>query len=292
MEHHTSYSEYSTTYQQVEGVLSAALKQTDFHKLEEATVRFLHAIECGTIKFERDEAIDFLQALLAKAANEAVGLLGCLRAGALNAAYHHTRALWELLAAGDYIYADGTKKTRRLQKFNQYQFLNRYLHYKHCSAKLLTNEISADDFERECPITAAEFVELETRVQSWRKIWGLKSTDSIDKIRNWHHPAVIENLFDHSINAKSFKWLYTIVCHATHLSPLGSRLAGGLFIIGFPQKKGEIDVDRVNSVIHGGLLALQKFAVFLSETANVGHIEGIVEIDFDPPVPPERNPGT
>src|SRR5437899_7478530 len=110
----------------------------------------------------------------------------------------------------------------------------------------------------------------------WQRIWKPHGSDP-SLIQNWHYRATINDLFQSSKETKDLWDVYEMLCHATHLSPLGERVAGGDFLIGFPRDGDGFDYRKINQPIIGTILGAQQITIRLDEVVKAGLIEGVLD---------------
>ncbi len=265
------YSEYVKDYPSALAVIADCLRRSHLPRLENVALRFSHALDEKTLDLKDGNEREFLMALLAKTVNEMFASIGSLRHGALLTCYHHARSLFELFASLEHIYCKPSKQKRKLEKFHEYPKVAKYLHCRERQRELLPNTVTDEQSALECHV-------LETEFDEWRRIWNLESKDDLEKVRNWHHPATIENIFESSDETKQISRDYGMVCHATHLSPLADRIVGGHFLIGFPKDAtGAFDYQKINRPIDYTIIAALRIAICLHRKVNAGLIEGVLD---------------
>lgn len=110
----------------------------------------------------------------------------------------------------------------------------------------------------------------------WQRIWKLDGSDP-GCIQNWHHPATITGLFQSSEETKYLWDTYEMLCHATHLSPLGERVTGGHLLIGFPRDSSGFDYRKINQPIVGTILGAQRITICLHKIVKTGLLEGVLD---------------
>ena len=114
------------------------LSRTTLPKFEELTLRLMHALETKQLQATDELSEEFFNSMMCKLVNECLGFVGCLKNGADLAAYHHTRAVWELYAALNYALGDDSKREKRLRRFNQFHELQQFNHYQASDLTLLS----------------------------------------------------------------------------------------------------------------------------------------------------------
>ncbi len=272
-----SFSEYAADYPRAMAIIADCLSRSYLPRLENIALRFSHALEEKILDLKAGNERVFLVAVLVKTVNEMLAVMGSLRNGALLSSYHHARSIHELFAALEHTYCAPSKRERKLEKFIEYPNVARYLHYLDWQRRLSGGEITEDEFKSGCKVSADAFHDLSKRLPEWKRIWKLKNADAKDirEIKNWHHPASIEGLFQSSEEAKRSWQIYEMICHATHLSPLGRNVTGGNYFIGFPRDGNGFDYGKINQPIAATILGAQKIAMCLHEKVNAGQIEGV-----------------
>lgn len=271
----TPYHEYAKGYPKAIASIAACLADSHLAKLEAIALRFAHALEENTLDLKQGNEREFLCDILVQATNEMFAMIGCLRNGALLPSYHHTRSVLELYASLEHVYCAPAKRERKLEKFVEYPNVSKYLHSHSWQQQLSKGEITNDQFIQGCAISQNEFNDLKKRLTKWQRIWKLKDADP-DIVKNWHYPATIRGLFESTAMTNDFWTTYEIVSHATHLSPLGRRLRGGQYLIGFPADSSGYDYKMINWPIVYSILASQAIVSCLHETVRAGLIEGVL----------------
>ena len=272
------FTEYIEYYPEGLDKINECLRHSHLHYLENVALRFSHAIEEHVLDLKSGNENTFLIGILAKSVNEMFATIGSLRNGALNASFHHPRCLNELFATLEYVYSKSDKFKHRMEKYIEYPHFNMYKHFLYWKQKLAENKISEDEFGAGCKVSKKDFDNLKESWPKWQKLWKLKSKDAdFSKIQSWHFPASIKDLFHSTDRVKAVWETYEMICHATHFSPLGGRLAGGNALIGFPHSKNGFDYLHINKPIDLTILAAQNIAIILYEKIKAGLIEGVFE---------------
>lgn len=272
------YSEYIKRYPIALDAIRDCLIKSHLPHLENVTLRLSHALEENILDLKDGNEKIFLTSVLVKTVNELFATIGSIKYGGLLACYHHSRSIFELLASLEHVYSNPSKRKRKLEKFIEYQYLARYLHYLSWKDRLSTGEITKEQFDHGCRVSEEDFRGLLKRISEWQRIWKIKGDDpDLSVIQNWHYPATIEGLFKSSTDSNGVWDTYELICHATHLSPLGERLTGGHFLMGFPRNGSDFDYQKINQAIDGAILGAQKVALCLYKKINAGLIQGIFD---------------
>jgi hypothetical protein len=270
------FLEYADVYTIALGTIADSLSHSNLPRLENIALRFGHAVEEKTLDLKDGKEREFLSAILIKTTNELFAAVGCLRNGALLACHHHARAVLELFAALEHVYRKPSKRERRLEKFVEHQNVMHYLHYQDWQERLANGRVTNSEFVQGCKVSESRFRDLEERLAEWQHIWKPEGSDP-GLIRNWHYPATIEGLFQSSEETKQLLDGYKMLCHATHLSPLGPRVAGGHFLIGFPQDRHGFDYRKINQPIDYAIQGAQLITISLHDIVKTGLIEGVLD---------------
>ncbi len=274
--HIQPFEDYIASYASVLGALQKHLAKSKLFILEDIACRYMYSLEMKILDLKEGNEQTFLTDTLVKATTEMFATIGVLRHGTFLPAYHHTRSIFELYAALEYMYSVSDKKQRRLDKYIEFPNLAKFLHHRNLKKDLDAGRIDEKDFLESYALTESEFKELETHKTEWKRIWKLKNEDP-GKVQNWHYPTTIEGLFQSSDTARMIWTSYKNVCHATHLSPLGRRLAPGNLLIGYPKDSSGVDYSKVNMPIVYSILAAQNITNFLETNLKVGTITGVLE---------------
>jgi len=269
------YLDYAKGYPAALATIADRLTRTYLPDLENIALRFSYALEENILDLKSGNEQTFLTAVLVKVTNEMFGEIGALRNGALLASYHHARAALELFASLEHVYCTSSKKGRKLEKFIEYPNVSKYLHFQEWQTYLSEGKITHEEFLNGCNVSENNFQELKSKIPNWQRIWKLQKSNP-SSILNWHHPASIKGLFESSDKTKSLWETYEMLCHTTHLSPLGARVTGGHFLIGFPRNDKDFDNRRINQPIVGTILAAQCITICLQEKVKAGLIEGVL----------------
>jgi hypothetical protein len=269
------YLDYIKSYPAALAEIADCLSRSSVPYLENIALRFSYALEEKVLDLKSGNEQAFLTAVLVKVTNEMFGEIGALRNGALLASYHHARAALELFASLEHVYCNPSKKQRKLDKFIQYPNVSKYQHFQEWQTCLSEGKITHEEFLNGCKVSENNFQELKSKMLDWQRIWKLQESNP-SSILNWHHPASIKGLFESSDETKALWETYEMLCHLTHLSPLGERVTGGHFLIGFPRDGKDFDYQRINFPIHGAILAAQRITICLQEKVGAGLIEGVL----------------
>ena len=270
------YLDYTKGYPAALASIAGCLSRTSLPYLENIALRFSYALEENILDLKSGNEQAFLTAVLVKVTNEMFGEIGALRNGALLASYHHARAVLELFASLEHVYCKPSKKERKLGKFIEYPNVSKYVHFQEWQAHLSEGKITHEEFLNGCKVSENNFQELKSKIPDWQRIWKLQESNP-SSILNWHHPASIKGLFESSDETKILWKTYEMLCHLTHLSPLGERVTGGHFLIGFPRDGKDFDYRRINQPIDGAILAAQQIAICLQKKVGAGLIEGVLD---------------
>lgn len=270
------YHEYAKDYPVALAGITDCLSHSHLPRLENIALRFAHALEEKTLDLKDGNECEFLSAVLVKTTNEMFAAIGSLRNGALLACYHHARSVLELFAALEHVYCNPSKRERKLEKFVEYPNVARYLHYRDWRTRLSNGGATRDEFAQGCHVSGSRFQELEKMLPEWQRIWKLDGKDP-DRIQNWHHQATINGLFQSSEETNDLLDTYEMLCHATHLSPLGERVTGGRLLIGFPRDSSGFDYRKINEPIVGTILGAQRITSCLHKIVKTGLIEGVLD---------------
>lgn len=273
------YSEYIKLYPSALDEIIDCLRNSHLPQLENVALRLSYALENKILDLKKDKEKVFLTTILVKTVNESFATIGSIEHGALLASYHHIRSIFELFACLEHVYSNPSKRERKLEKFIEFPNIANYLYLRKLDEQLSACEITKEQFEQACHSVKSNPSELEKRLPEWKRIWNLTGNDSnVKMIQNWHHPATIENLFKSSKETKEIWVIYEMICHATHLSPLGQRLIGGGYsVIELPRNADGFDYQRINRTIDAAIVGVQRIAICLAQKVNAGSIEGIMD---------------
>ncbi|MBP8116188.1 MAG: hypothetical protein KAY09_00525 [Nitrospira sp.] len=270
------FPQFTRLYPEALKQVAACLSNSKLPILEEIALRFCYALENKTLDLKNGDERLFLSDLLSKTTSEMFAMIGTMRNGALIPAYHHTRSILELYSALEHIYCVPAKQERKLKKYIEFKNVAKYLHYRKRKHLLTDGQITSQDFSDSCPISKEEFDELQKCVPAWIRIWKLRQQGP-EVIQYWHYPATIQGLFESSDSTKTFWTSYESICHATHLSPLGSGLTTGNLLIGFPKSENGYDYKKINYPIICSIVAARAITNFLHTTVTAGTIEGVLK---------------
>ena len=262
-----SFHEYLQDYSKAQDVTMRLLSQTTLPKFEELTLRLMHGLETKQLKSFDEQSEEFFNTMMCKLTNECLGFIGCLKAGADLAAYHHTRAVWELYAAMNYTLGDDSKRDIRLQRFNEFHSLQQHNHYLERSKQLSENKISKEEFDHTCHVSREKYEMLKQNVSKWSMLWDVKE-EKLSTIKHWHG-RTIQAMFDTLDEDSNTSDMYGYFCHGTHLSPSGRRMTSGLRLIGFSRlPDGTFDLRSVENLVGNMILALQNVLLFLFKNSD------------------------
>jgi Family of unknown function (DUF5677) len=276
----TPFHKFADAYPKAIDSIATCLKDTHLSKLEEIALRFVHALEEGSLDLKEGNERAFLCAVLVKATNEIFGMVGALRNGALLPSYYHARSVLELFASLEHVYCNPPKKQRKLEKFLEYPLLAKYLHYQSWKQQVEAGETSEEQFKKHCPMTETEFQNIVKRLPEWQRIWNLNGADP-EVVQHWHYSSDIKGLFSSSEMTKEWWGSYELISHATHLSPLGITITGGHYLIGFPSDTNGYDYKLINRPISYCIFGAHLIAVSLCHTVKSGMIEGVLNLNMN-----------
>lgn len=211
---------------------------------------------------------------------ECFGVIGCLRGGAFYASYHHIRDLLETIALFHFVFAKKNENEKLFECFKEfndvykYNCLKKYPHYK--------QKVSPEIFDF-----------LHKKEPYWRKLYGVSSTEKIEKwTKKFHIDDTLDELeigvkewlkrqnleqnksLDGHFNPYDFNEAYAHYCHYTHFSPLFlEKINERMF--GLPNKASVSGLlDQITSVLCAFALVVDGFKV--PDINNIN--ESILEI--------------
>jgi hypothetical protein len=226
---------YRDTYPTAMEHIRKHLAETQLDALEELCLRVMHLFETAQIEIPDTDEGRVFKLLAIKAVNDLLGFIGCCRAGTSWSAQHQLRALFEIYACTWHLVCKPESRAKRFARFTEYSDFVRY-------QRLLQDAVryAPDELARERMIPVAEEERLRPREAHWKGLYG---KDAL-KVQHWHSPATIRTLFE-DLNLKTSNddaapdwWqLYEMICHMTHVSPVGHKAVGarGLPLLGFPR---------------------------------------------------------
>lgn len=222
------FNEHKNNYILALKGLEEALLKTDLPALENLYLWFTFSIEYDKFKINvTDDRRVITSLTVTKFAQELLGVIGCLKRGSLYGSAHNVRALMELAAVIYYLDADGNneKQDKRIKKFNAFFNLEKYKIYTILNEKLTNGKITRKEFDEKKIIMEKDIDSFTPDVvEGWKKLWGIKDSDDLIKVKNWHHKSTIENLLKEAFG--EYKDLYEFYCHLVHFSPFGPNIAG------------------------------------------------------------------
>jgi len=245
-----NFEEYaSELYPAALAKISAALTEaTPLQQFELVVLRLMHLLEREErLLIPETRSGAAFRVLAAKACNESIGFIGCLRAGSLWAALHHVRAMLEIFASTHHLVCKASSRETRFERFAAYPDLILYQAHLRQRALLEAGTLTKTEYEAARIVSTDTLEKLSAAAKQWAKLY---SRDDLLKVRYWHAPSSIETLFrelDARPNREPTFPLYEHICHAIHVSPVGHRTVGtpGIAVFGLPN-----DRDRVNRDIN------------------------------------------
>lgn len=272
-----------TRYGQVVTIFQKILAESKLSGLEYLTLQLSDVIEQNGVPLPEGEPGNFIHEVVAKALNEAWGLIGCLRAGAYTSSFHHARSIIELYAAMSFFFSNQKKIAKRAKKFFAYKKIYFLNHYTGLKKQLLAGDISQEVYNERCLVTDEMFQEMQNQNDELAKLYKV-SPNELYKVESWHYPARISNLLEAAFarkhihksnlvngnhNVETFDDLskiYNQFCEMTHLSPLTYSLVGTSLMMGYPsQENGKIDYKALNRPISVAIIVLADIVELLEE---------------------------
>ena len=284
----TFSQEQHAKYEELLGVFLRILADSDMIKLEYLAFQLTDIVERKLIVLPDDEIGRFVLEMIAKAVNEAWGLIGSLRHGAFTSCFHHARAVIELYAAFVYVFSNPKKQKKRAEKFHRYHSVYTYNHYKSLRNSLERGAITEEVFRDLCLVSDERFEELEQEAPALARLYSV-GDDELHDVQNWHHPARISNLLEavydqtrkqraeaedgavtEGADLDNLSKLYSQFSEMTHPSPLTARVTRSSFMLGPPEvNRGQINYDALNEPISFTVMMLTGIVLLLEDKMDI-----------------------
>lgn len=265
-------------------------EQTRLRPLEELGVHLLHIFGTGQVVVPNNDAGSVLLALIVKLTNELFAFCGCMRAAALLGSYHHLRVLLELRAALHYLFGEVKDTPKRVSQFLEFERMAPWQRYR-------TLELARDKGLREPAsrgsITQDEFVRVNLvsqdriahatpdQIKIWMALWGFTNPDKLARDQqHWHEGGIRTLMLSLDPTGGQYR-SYEVLCHATHISPLGHRLIGGpMQLLGFTDLSA---TSAVNSMCGSVWFALKTINGVLDGALDYLLADAVSALQFDTP---------
>jgi hypothetical protein len=252
----TSFEAYSgEAYSQFQAKARALVDNSPVALAFELVVlRVMHLLEEQLLALPSDANGEALRLLAIKGVHESRGFLACARDGNMWSAYHHSRALIELLLSSHHLVCMTSKRDKRMTRFREFPNLYTYQYHLRAQQAIAQGELTEDEYERIRLVSPDHVRQLEQKESEWRAIFDLPARKTLLDVTHWHHPSSIADLLrefrSQKLNLRSgivdlsgVDSTYAHYCHATHVSPSGHRLfTRGLSL---PLVSVQADPDRL-----------------------------------------------
>ncbi|MCA9609925.1 MAG: hypothetical protein KC619_30220 [Myxococcales bacterium] len=222
-----SFDEYLSTFEQKRAEAEAALAPTGLAELERLVMKVAYLLDAQVTALPSGNAGTVLGALVAKLTNEQLAFSGALRMGALHGAWHHVRAVMELDATVHYLFEDDPSETsKRIEQFVEFGEMAPWARRRRLELDRDAGKITKEQF-LEKNLVSDSLVAHATpeRIEAWKKLFSAKTEKKLLQRLAWHDGS-IKKLFDAIDPTGDLHFHYQVLCHPTHVSPLGHRLSG------------------------------------------------------------------
>ena len=220
-----TFEEYAERHAQ-EGAQAVVFLETktELLKLERLTLKLAYVLNHNLIDLPKSKKGQAIRVMIVKITHEVFSFCGALRAGSLDGGWHHLRALIEVRAALHYVFADEKETATRLEQFFEFGDLTEWQRRRQLDEQLREGKITPGQFQRRNLISDEVFARVtENILQHWRTIWS-KNNAKLASIKHWHL-GPISALIDAVDTKRDLNRAYDVLCHGTHVSPIGHRLA-------------------------------------------------------------------
>jgi len=200
--------------------------ETHVPHLERIALKCNWLFRTGRMPFPEGTHGDVLALLALRTMHELLAFCATLRVGALDAAWHHLRAQYELAAAIHYLFGTEALTPKRVEQFMEYEKMYPWLTLQRFQELLRTKKISQEVFDERRVLLTEEHLRHATqeRVALWLDLYGEKKVKDLTSRPSWHEGSIAKLVRtmnpNGSLNAK-----YETLCHGTHISPFGHRFS-------------------------------------------------------------------
>lgn len=250
------FAQYFASYPSALANIEKALRATTkIELLERLALKVAFCAERKKLPLPAAKSGAVFRTMLTKLSLETFAVIGCMRNGSAVGAFHHVRGLIELRAAFHYIYGDATTTAHRVERFAEWQYVAPYIHFKKLKMRLANGQMTQDDFDIESAPAMPFVTGVDAaRLDNWTKLYGIDVAAKPTKLKEWYHGSTIADLIRALDSTGTLSAHYAVACNATHVSPLGHRLAGDtLKLIGWDAENAQAVVDTA-IVSHVALL--------------------------------------
>jgi hypothetical protein len=224
---------------------------------ERVPLLLAYLLEFGDLKLPKTSAGNAVRHLAVKGINESRAFVACARVGTSWGAFHHFRAMVELLLSSHHLVCDPDKRRERLERFEEYPYLRALMPHLVVEAKRRKNrEPTKSELARAALLTPARLKQLDERLPTFRRLWGTK----LESVQHWHGTRGIGFLMEElrstpvklPFRILDHEWAgeYEHACHATHVSPSAHYLLGSI------QRLPILGLQQDPMVFLGGIVSM------------------------------------
>lgn len=222
-----SFEDYLAAFEAKRAQAEAALADTGLGELERLGMKVAYLLDQRLLPLPEGKVGTVVGALIAKLTNELLAFSGALRMGALHGAWHHVRAAMELEGTVHYLFdGEPAQTAKRVEQFLEFGEMAPWARRRRLEFERDEGKLTEDEF-REKNIVSDALIAHATpeRVECWKRLFSATTEKQLTKRRAWHDGS-IKALFDAIDPTGDLHFQYEVLCHPTHVSPLGHRLGG------------------------------------------------------------------
>lgn len=202
-------------------------QQTHLPLLERFALKIAYLLDSGEAELPASQVGTFVAAILSKLTNEMLAFGGAIRASSLYGSYHHVRAVMELGAAVHHGLADPSSVAKRVEQFVEFEKMFPWCRRRRLEFALASKKISQEQFDRLNVVSDSLIAHATSeQIDAWKMLFGVNTEKNLASRIAWHSPTIKQLFIDMDPSGSAYA-AYEILCHPTHVSPLGYRLTGG-----------------------------------------------------------------
>ena len=223
-----SFSAYLHAVEQSRVAAEEALRGFGLDELDRFAMKVAYVLEEQVVPMPEGKLGTVLGAIISKLTNEVLSFSGALRMGAAHGAWHHVRAVMELDAAVHYLFDDDRSQTaKRVEQFIEFGEMAPWSRRRRLEIERDDGRITDQEFQQRNIVSDALIAHaVPERIACWKQLFSCSTEKQLTKRRAWHDGS-LKSLFDAVDQSGDRHHEYEVLCHPTHVSPLGHRLSGG-----------------------------------------------------------------
>lgn len=154
--------------------------ETPLPHLERLTLKVAYLFHAGGMKVPNGHAGEAVRSLVAMLVNELQAFVGAIRYGSLHGAWHHVRAVTEIDASLDYLFAEPARVEHRAEQFVEFARMVPWVRRRELEEALAKGEISQAEFNDRNLVSDALIAHATpVQIQAWVGLFGVKNESKL-----------------------------------------------------------------------------------------------------------------